>query len=123
MLTNSSGERPRRNWIACSVDVAGQHVGVSVRNLDEDERRRMAAQIAWFAEGMITPGVELDATGWPAVLEAILARDVAITLDDDRPVDTDDFWNQVVCRAFEVFVTANGLRPTLKASVPERPAG
>jgi hypothetical protein len=123
MLTNSTDEGLQRNWIACSVDVAGRHVGVSVRSLDEGERERMAAQIAWFAEGMTIPGVELDATGWPAVLANILARDVAITLDENRPVDTDDFWNQVVCRAFEMFVTANGLRPTLKASVGDRPAG
>jgi hypothetical protein len=56
-------------------------------------------------------GVELGATGWPALLENILSTDVAITLDEDRSKDTGDFWNQVVCRTLEAFVTANRLRP------------
>jgi hypothetical protein len=104
----------RGAWIESSFDVEGQHVGVSVRRLDDDERRRMAAEIAWFAEGLLTPGVDLGSTGWPALLDTILSHSVAITLDEDRADDAVDFWNQVICRTFDAFVKANQLYPVLE---------
>jgi hypothetical protein len=103
-------------WLERSFDVDGRHVDVSVRRLADDERERMAAEIAWFAEGLLTSGVERAATGWPVLLQTILSRDVAITLDEDRPDRTDRFWHQVVCRAFEEFVRANHLRPARRPS-------
>jgi hypothetical protein len=71
----------------------------------------MAAEIAWFAEGLLTPGIELRATGWPALLEEILSRFVAITLDEDKLEGAVDFWNQVICRTFEAFARTNQLYP------------
>ncbi len=98
-------------WTECSFDVEGRHVGVAVRRLDHDERQRMAAEIAWFAEGLLTPGVELSNTGWPAFLSEVLSRCVAITLDEDRLEHADDFWQQVICRTFEAFAVTNHLYP------------
>ena len=98
-------------WTECSFDVEGRHVGVAVKRLDPDERQRMAAEIAWFAEGLLTPGVELNNTGWPALLSEVLSRCVSITLDEDRLENADDFWQQVICRTFEAFAVTNRLYP------------
>ena len=111
----SADTNPHGTWIECSFDIEGQHIGVSVRRLDDDERRRMAAEIAWFAEGLLTPGVDLGSTGWPALLDTILSHSVAITLDEDSADDAVDFWNQVICRTFEAFVRANRLYPASTA--------
>jgi hypothetical protein len=101
----------RASWAACSFEVKGRRIGVSVKRLDHDERQRMAAEIAWFAEGLLTPGVELKTTGWSALLGEILSRYVAITLDEEGLEDPTDFWNQVMCRAFEAFAVTNQLYP------------
>jgi hypothetical protein len=98
-------------WTECSFHVQGRHVGVAVKRLEPDERQRMAAEIAWFAEGLLTPGVELSDTGWPAFLSEILAHCVSITLDEDRLDNADGFWQQVICRTFEAFAVANRLYP------------
>ena len=97
-------------WIECSFDVEGQHIGVSVKRLDDDERQRMAAEIAWYAAGLLTPGVEPGSTSsWPALLDQILSHYVAITVDEDRSDAAVDFWNQVICRSFGAFARTNRL--------------
>jgi hypothetical protein len=102
--------QPVGTWIECSFDVEGQRIGVSVKRLDEDERQRMAAEIAWYAAGLLTPGVELwSTTSWPALLDRILSHYVAITVAEDRSGDAVDFWNQVICRSFGAFARTNRL--------------
>jgi len=103
--------KPSGTWAECSFEVEGRRVTVSVRRLVHDERQRMAAEIAWFAEGLLTPGVELKTTGWSALLGEVLARHVAITVDEEGVDDADDFWNQVLCRTFEAFGVTNQLYP------------
>ena len=97
------------SWIECAFDVAGQRVNVAVRRLDADERQRVAAEIAWFAEGLVAPDRFVRAAGWPELLERILRRDVAITLSEEAWPQSTLVWGELVCRAFEVFVTANYL--------------
>jgi hypothetical protein len=109
--STSANDQPGGRWTECSFEVDGRRVGVSVKRLDHDERQRMAAEIAWFVEGLLTPGVELGGTGWPALLGEILSRCVVITLDEEGLEDTDDFWNRVISRTFEAFAVTNQLYP------------
>ena len=94
-------------WIDCAFDVAGQRVNVAVRRLDADERQRVAAEIAWFADGLVAPDRFVRPAGWPELLERILTRDVAITFGEDAWPQSAPVWDELVCRAFEMFVTAN----------------
>jgi hypothetical protein len=107
-------------WVECSFEIEGQRVGARVRRLGDDERGRMAAEIAWFADGLLTPGVELDGTAWPSLLDEILTRHVTVTLDADRSEDAVGFWRQVVCLTFEAFVKANELYPTRRGRLGAR---
>jgi hypothetical protein len=97
------------SWIECAFDVAGRRVTVAVRRLGADERQRVAAEIAWFADGLVAPDRFLRAAGWSELLERILTRDVAITLSEEAWPQSALVWDELVCRAFEVFVTANYL--------------
>jgi hypothetical protein len=101
------------SWIECSFDLDGRHVGVSVRRLDDDERRRMAAEIAWFAQGVLS-SLELKAMEWPAFLQRILLHDVSITVDEEGLDLIAGFWDRALCRVFEAFVLANGLGPVVR---------
>jgi hypothetical protein len=69
-------------WIESSFDVAGHHFGVSVKRLDDRERERTAAEMAWFAHGLVSPEVDPDAIGWTRLLQQILSECVAITADE-----------------------------------------
>ena len=51
-------------WIESSFDVNGHHFRVSARRLVDHERERMAAEMAWFADDLSTPDVDLEAIGW-----------------------------------------------------------
>ena len=99
-------------WIECGFTLAGQYVTVSVRRLGPEERQRVAAEIAWFAEGVMTEIHHREA--WRTVCDRILSRDVTITLDEERLNGVEGAWDQLVCRAFEAFVTANELDGTIK---------
>lgn len=112
-------------WINCGFELEGQQINVAVRRLEPDERRRMAAEIAWFADGMLAAGTAPKPEGWPDLLDRILSQDVTITLDEARFGEAEDVWDQLVCRVFEAFVTANHLDPTIRrhlASAPVRSA-
>src|ERR1700676_905612 len=74
------GAGPAR--IESSFEIDRHHVRVSVRRLDEYERERVAAEIAWFADVLSTPGVDADAVGWMPFIQRLL-DDVDITVDDD----------------------------------------
>jgi len=74
--------------------------------------------VAWFAESLLT-GTELEQAGWPVFLQHVLANHVAITTDQDEPPVTADtpFWSLVLCRAFEAFMTANGLDQAVRRRI------
>jgi len=113
------------NWIDCAFDVDGEHVRVAVRRLDADERRMMAAEIGWFAESLLAPSPAPRPSGWSELLERILTSDVAITVDDAMYGKSDQSWDELVCRAFEAFVCANGLDGPIRQylrSAPDRRA-
>jgi hypothetical protein len=109
---------PAEGWIECSFDVDGRQVGVSVRRLDDDERRRIAAEIAWFVQGILSR-TELKAMDWSAFLQRILSNDVSITVDEDGLDSITGFWDRVLCRVFETFVLANGLDPAVRMHLTE----
>jgi hypothetical protein len=101
-------------WIESSFDVGGRRVGVSIKRLDGRDGDRLSAEMAWFAQGLLTPGVDLEAIGWPAFLQQLLSEYVAITVDDDTLEKLETLWTQVVCRALETFMHVNRLDPALK---------
>src|ERR1700681_3340422 len=86
-------------WVESWFDVGGCHVYVLVKRLDEDDGQRLSAEMAWFAQGLLTPGVDLDAIGWTTFLQQVLSEYVAITVDDDTMDGLEPLWTQVVCRA------------------------
>jgi hypothetical protein len=109
-------------WIESSFDVDGHRFGVSVRRLDDRERQRTAAEIAWFAHGLVSPEVDLEAIGWTMLLQQILSECVAITADEDALDRLESLWNQVICRALDAFVQVNELDPVLRRYLHEEPA-
>jgi len=106
----------REQWIESSFEVEGQQIGVSVRRLGDDERQRMAAQLAWFAQG-VTNGIDPSAMKWQEFFQTILDGDVAVTLDEAGVDQASGFWDEVLRRTFEVFIRANQLGPVVKMSL------
>ena len=109
-------------WIQSSFALYGRQVGVSVRRLRDDERRRVAAQIAWFAGGIVD-GANPSAMRWPAFLQDILANDVAITLDEEGTDAISGFWDHVLYRIFQTFVSANQLDAAVRFNMRDRETG
>jgi hypothetical protein len=105
-----------KSWIQRSFDLHGRRVGVLVRRLPDDERRRVAAQIAWFADGIID-GADPSAMHWPAFLQDILANDVAITLDEEGTDTISGFWDHMLYRILQTFLSANQLDPAVRFSL------
>jgi hypothetical protein len=108
-------------WIECGFDLSGQQVHVSVRRLGSDERLRMAAEIAWYADALTAAEVARPA-GWPDLLDRILTNDVAITCDEHLWAGSRQVQDEIVCRAFQAFVTANQLGPGITQHLLSRPA-
>jgi hypothetical protein len=104
-------------WIDCGFFLCGQRVNVSVRRLNEDERRRVAAEIAWFAESLLTTTPQSES--WSELFNRILSQDVSITLDEEAFSQTNRDWDQLICRTFEAFVTANELGGQIRSQLRE----
>ena len=102
-------------WIQCGVFVGDQRVDVSVRRLGPDERQRMAAEIAWFAENLLTANAQSDR--WSVLLDRILSQDVSITLDEAQFSHSDRAWDQLICLTFQAFVTANKLGGPIRSQL------
>ena len=96
--------------MTCGFTFDDQQVVVSVRRLTAGERQRVAAEIAWFAEGLLTATPQSE--GWRTLIDRILSQDVAITLDEERMNTV--AWDQLICRVFETFVTANQLDGSIR---------
>jgi len=65
----------------CTFDLRGHPVTVAVRRLEADERVRLAAEIAWYAAGLI--GCEpFPPAGWPDLLDRIFTNDVAVSCSE-----------------------------------------
>jgi len=97
-------------WIECAFDLSGRQVHIAVRRLGLDERLRIAAEIAWYADAL-TAADAVRPAGWPALLDRILTNDVAITCDEDVWAGSRHVQDEIVCRAFQAFVAANQLGP------------
>src|SRR5471030_1220132 len=96
-------------WAESSFDADGHRVRVSVRRLEGDQRERVAAEMAWFAHYLITPGVDLEAIGWIPFLQRILLDDVALTVDEDVVDRLESMWDEVVWRTLGVFYRGESL--------------
>jgi hypothetical protein len=106
-------------WINCGFILAGQSVNVSVRRLSADERQRMAAEIAWFAENLLTAHPQSER--WSMLLDRILSQDVSITIDEARFSNTRRAWDQLICLTFQAFVTANNLDGSIRTHLSNQP--
>ena len=95
------------DWIDCGFHLSGQRVNVSVRRLSPDERQRVAAEIAWFADSLLAAVPQSES--WSTLLNRILSQDVSITLDEKTFGHSNRDWERLICLTFEVFVTANEL--------------
>ena len=109
------------SWMYCTFDLCGHSVHVAVRRLDSDERVRLAAEIAWYAAGLIACEPFRPA-GWPDLLDRIFTKDVTVSCSEDLWEGSRQIQDEIVCRAFEAFVTANQLGPGLLQHLLRRPA-
>jgi len=107
------------SWIHCGFDLGGQHVHVAVRRLASDERVRLAAEIAWFADAL-TSHAAVRPAGWRAVLDRILTNDIAVTCHENLWDGPNQVRDELVCRAFQAFVIANQLSPGIRAHLQRR---
>jgi hypothetical protein len=105
-----SGHGARR--VESSFEADGHCVRVSIKRLDEAERERVAAEMAWFAD-LLSTGVDVEASGWMSFLQRLL-DDVAITVDDHVVDRLQDMWDQVVGQALRAYIDANQLDSSLK---------
>jgi hypothetical protein len=64
-------------WVESGFDVSGRHVSISVKRLGDHEGERLAAEMAWFAQGLLTRDVDVQSVGWERVLQRILSEHVA----------------------------------------------
>ena len=101
-------------WIESSFDVDGHHVRVSARRLVDHERERIAAEMTWVAQCLLTPEVDLEAIGWTPLLQQILSEYVAITVDEGTLDRLEGIWDEVVRRALGAFIQVNERSPALR---------
>jgi len=99
-------------WIESGFDLNGQHVGVSVRQLTADEYRRLAAEIAWFADELLV--VQKTSPGWRPIIERILSHDVTVTMDERQLKGDPRVWDELNCRLFQTFVVVNRLDTAIR---------
>lgn len=107
-------------WIDCGFFLSGQRVKVSVRRLSPEERQRVAAEIAWFAETLLTAAPQSES--WSTLFNRILSEDVSITLDEATFSHANRDWNQLICLTFEAFVTANELGEPIQRQLKGKPS-
>ena len=100
-------------WIDASFVLEGCRIGVSVKRLSRDEAARLAASLAWFASVAVTPGADLDATGWPKVLQRIMADYVSLTVADDALCRLERLWTPLCSGALRTFAQFNEIDPTV----------
>jgi hypothetical protein len=108
-------------WIESSFDAEGHRFRVSIRRLGENERERIAAELAWFGHCLSTPDVDVEAIGWVPFLQRILSDDVAITVADDALDRIENMWDHIVWRTLRAFIDANHLDPALKRHLRSEP--
>jgi hypothetical protein len=101
-------------WIESAFDAEGYRFRVSIRRLGDEERERIAAEMAWFADLLSATDVDVEAIGWMPFLQRILRDDVAITVDDEVVGKLESMWNQVVWRTVRAYIDANHLDPSMK---------
>src|SRR5262245_66643181 len=99
------------SWIDASFDLQGHRIGVSVRRLAHDEAARLAASLAWFARIAATPGADLDATDWPALLQEIMGNYVSLTVADDVLERLEELSTALCSGALRTFVQVNDINP------------
>jgi len=94
-------------WIEASFELEGHRIGVAVRRLPREEAARLAASLAWFASVAVTPGADLDATGWPHVLQRIMNEYVSLTVGDEAIGRLEELWTPLCSGALKTFVQIN----------------
>ena len=105
--------------VDASFDADGIRIRVSIKRLDDDERKRVAAEVAWFTELLSTPGVDVDPVGWMSFVQRMLDN-VAITVDDDVLERLPPMWDLILSPALRAYIDANGLDASLKQCLDGR---
>src|SRR5262245_5809114 len=102
------------SWVQTPFEIDGRRVVVSVKRLDDGDAERFAASLAWFACAAEMPGVNVDEAGWPKVLQEIMSKYVALTVDDVTLSRLESLSTKVCAVALQAFVQANQLAPALR---------
>lgn len=94
-------------WIDASFELAGHRIDVAVKRLPRDEAVRLGASLAFFAQLAATPGVDLDTSGWPGVLQRIMGDYVALTLGDEALGHLEELWTPLCSGVLRTFAQVN----------------
>ncbi len=116
-MTTREGVRSAvpRTTLERSVEIEGHRVVMAVTVLPADERERMAASIAWFADAAMH---QPAADAWHVFVDEVIGTHVSFTVDELRLVDLDaGWWTKAIRAATLAFVQINGLAAGLERSL------
>jgi len=100
-------------WVESLEHVGDQAVGLCVQRLDEDERERTAALLAWVTLDAIRGGGD-ESMAWTECVNEILRQHVALSVPDERLERPESpWWNELISRALQEFVRQNDLAPAI----------
>jgi hypothetical protein len=73
------------SWIECGFDLSGQQIQVAVRRLGSDERLRLTAEIAWYADALTAvsraASQSLDCRVVSMASPAVVAKELPLVRD------------------------------------------
>lgn len=96
-------------WVDRSFTVADRHVTASIRVLDPNQRRTVAASVAWLANQSAGQG-DPHTRVWKTLVEDVLGPHVALTVDHVQPERLDwRWWSQTIRQVAAVFIDVNEL--------------
>ena len=97
-------------WIESSVQVGDRPVVLCVECLDDEERERTAAQLAWLTIEAFGCGAEGATVAWHEFVAGILRQHVTFSIPEEQLAGLGhEWWNEAMGRALLQFVRQNGL--------------
>jgi hypothetical protein len=106
-------------WVESRVHVGNDSIRVQVQHLDNDERERTAATLAWLTLEAMRSGADSECGPWHELVNGLLGQHVAFEVPDDRLAEaTTEWWSEVVGRALTQFVRENDLAASINRHVP-----
>jgi hypothetical protein len=103
-------------WVASSVQVGDQAVGLNVERLDKEEREHAAATLALLTLEAMTSGEEAQAV-WHEQVEKILRQHVTFEIEGEPGRLNAMWWFEALGYALIQFVRQNDLAPSINRHI------